>query len=361
MMVTLAVILCLSDCLAIEQLHSLWHGWCLDDCYSNVSLCPWDKNNLTLTVVVSTGSRVTLGDDGQYHTYGMLGPDEYHGNITDSTYGNAIGAAALMSAYELAPIVGKKRNETFRHVAENLHIPYNETADFHPEYNEAQWNAQVVHPNHEHPGSVTIKQADTTLMYYPLAVNASDSVRRNDVRMYSQLQDPHGVAMTWGIQAIVSLDVGDIDEAARYFYNSYKIFARPPFFTWHEGNDTDGSAGQGAPNLVTAAGGFLQSVWAGYGGIRFERDDVLTIRSPRPLPNSTALHLRGVHYLGARLDIIARTGEWTVALSSNSPATAPTLELLLKRDSETYPKTITHTPITQRVGDEAYVKKAAVP
>lgn len=230
---------CVIVYLVIEQPHSLWRGY-------------MGYSHLRLMFVLSTGSRVTLDVDGQYHTYGMLGPDEYHGNITDSTYGNAIGAAALMSAYKLAPVVGKKRNETFRHIAENLHIPYNETGDFHPEYNEAQWNAQVVQPNREKPGSAMIKQADTTLMYYPLAVNASESVRRNDVRMYSQLQDPHGVAMTWGIQAIVSLDVGDVDEAARYFHKSYKVFARPPFFTWHEGNDTDGSAGQGAPNLVTA-------------------------------------------------------------------------------------------------------------
>ena len=58
-------------------------------------------------------------------------------------------------------------------------------------------------------------------------------------------------------------------------------------------------------HLVTAAGGLLQNVWAGYGGVRFERDDALTIRSPRPLPNSTVLRLRCVHYLGAGLDIVA--------------------------------------------------------
>mgnify|MGYP002634779678 CR=1 FL=1 len=76
--------------------------------------------------------------------------------------------------------------------------------------------------------------------------------------------------------------------------------------------------------MVTAAGGLLQSVWAGYGGVRFERDDALTIRSPRPLPNSTALRLRGVHYLGARLDITATQGEWTVSLSLSVP---PSLSL----------------------------------
>ena len=62
-----------------------------------------------------------------------------------------------------------------------------------------------------------------------------------------------------------------MDAAAEYVTKGYEVFTRPPFYTSHEGNDTDGSAGQGAPNLVTAAGGLLQSVWAGYGGVRLDR------------------------------------------------------------------------------------------
>ena len=81
-----------------------------------------------------------------------------------------------------------------------------------------------------------------------------------------------GMTMAGGIQSIVALDIGEIEQADAYFETGYKVFARPPFYTWHEGNDTDGSAGQGAPNLVTAAGGFLQNVWAGYGGVRCAPD-----------------------------------------------------------------------------------------
>jgi hypothetical protein len=169
--------------------------------------------------------------------------------------------------------------------------------------------------------------------------------------------------MTWGIQAIVSLDIGDEHEAAHYFQEGYKVFARPPFYLWHEGNATDGSSGQGAPNLVTGAGGFLQSVWAGYGGVRFERDDALTIRSPRPLPNSTRLRLRGVHYLGARLDIIATQGKWTVALSINSDPAAPALELVMKGEVEGALQDVgvplTHVPVVRSVGEEGHVRKKA--
>ena len=151
-------------------------------------------------------SRVTIDPDGKrYHTYGQLGPDEYHGNITDSAYGNAVGAQALRAAYDYARLIGKQPNETFKRIADGLVIPYNSTLDYHPEYDEALWNARA---------QKQIKQADTVLMYYPLGINASASTRRNDVRRYAALQDPHGVAMTWGIQCIASLGIGDIAAAA---------------------------------------------------------------------------------------------------------------------------------------------------
>eukprot|EP01046_Picozoa_sp_COSAG06_P015196 COSAG06_NODE_966_length_11290_cov_4.010097_4_plen_87_part_00 len=85
----------------------------------------------------------------------------------------------------------------------------------------------------------------------------------------------------------------------------------------------------------------------------------MTIRSPRPLPNSTALTLRGVHYLGARLDIVATDGAWTVALSASSPKSAPSLELAMKGGEAGAPARITRTPLQRREGEEAYVRKAA--
>ena len=75
---------------------------------------------------------------------------------------------------------------------------------------------------------------------------------------------------------------------------------------------------------MTGAGGFLQSVWAGYGGIRFEHPGILTIRQPAPLPNSTRLRLRGVHFLGSRLDITAENSGWRVELNGGS-VLAPTI------------------------------------
>ena len=60
-------------------------------------------------------------------------------------------------------------------------------------------------------------------------------------------------------------------------------------------------SGSGASNFITGAGGFLQALSVGYGGIRILQDrlDVGPIR----LPNSTAIVFRSVDYRNMSFDI----------------------------------------------------------
>lgn len=152
-------------------------------------------------------------------------------------------------------------------------------------------------------------------------------------------------------------DLGNEAKAAHYFKLGYNTTVAP-FYEWHEGVGHEGSSAQGAPNFITGAGGWLQSVSIGYGGLRWERPGVLTLRDPQPLPNSTALKLRGVVFLGARLDIVATSEGWTVALSASVPGaiSAPVLELL--SDSEV-PVPLTLTPVSRGRGTVGYVRVSA--
>jgi hypothetical protein len=261
-----------------------------------------------------------------YHIDGTMGPDEYNANVTDSAYGNAVARAALRAAYALAPAAGAQPNTTFQRIADGLVIPYDPVLDYHPEF-------QGYTPN------TSIKQADTVLLYYPLGLappaDVNASTRANDLAHYASVVDPLGPAMTWSIHAIVHRDVGDEAAAAASFAKAFAGYAHPPFYVWHEGAaDKEGADVQGAPNLVTGAGGFLQTVWAGYGGVRFEAPGVLGLRRPAPLPGSDALRLRGVHFLGARLDVAARAAAWSVALSAQSPPSAPPLKVVLEDGAE---------------------------
>jgi hypothetical protein len=163
--------------------------------------------------------------------------------------------------------------------------------------------------------------------------------------------------MGWAVIALLHKDLGDVAAAEHYFHVAANT-TFPPFYTWHEASAQDGSSAQGAPNFVTGAGGFLQAVINGYGGVRWEHPGMLTLRDPQPLPGSEALTLRGVHFLGARLDIVARDRGWTVALSSQQAESVPVaLELVMEGGTEPATR-LTETPVARKRGATGYVRRA---
>ena len=73
---------------------------------------------------------------------------------------------------------------------------------------------------------------------------------------------------------------------------------------------TEAQAGVGAVNFITGAGGFLQSVLFGYGGVRLTMSE-LDIKPPARLPNrSTALVLHGLKYFGASFDLTIESSQY---------------------------------------------------
>lgn len=106
--------------------------------------------------------------------------------------------------------------------------------------------------------------------------------------------------MTWGMHSIGFLDVGEFEEADRLLERSYKGYQRVPFYVWSEvvpGNE-------GAINFITGAGGFLQVILSGYGGVRPKLDH-LRIRKPRalPIPEPGFMNIEGLYYLGSTYEI----------------------------------------------------------
>ena len=59
----------------------------------------------------------------------------------------------------------------------------------------------------------------------------------------------------------------------------------------------------GSFNFLTGAGGFLQSVQNGYGGLRANDDFLLLNPQPFTQLNVTSMKLRGVHYVGGKFDL----------------------------------------------------------
>eukprot|EP00039_Didymoeca_costata_P003219 m.66143 g.66143 ORF g.66143 m.66143 type:complete len:560 (-) comp11784_c0_seq2:129-1808(-) len=265
-------------------------------------------------------SKAVRNANGTYSIPNIMGPDEYHGGVTDSAYCNVIARFSLYAAYELASVVGQTQNSTFKEIGDNLLIPYDKNFDYHPEFA-------------GYTRGTKVKQADTIMLGYPLLYKMNKRTRINDLEYYENVTDENGPAMTWSMFCIGYLDIAKTepnefnqelsDKAASFFTRGYANNAIGPYRVWHEV-----VGGGGAPNFITGAGGFMQSVWAGYGGIRFS-SSALELKAPQPLPNSTKLVLRNVQYLGNKLTIEADEHYWSVVLMH-----ASTTKLQIASDSK---------------------------
>lgn len=142
--------------------------------------------------------------------------------------------------------------------------------------------------------NLTIKQADTVLLGYPMRfANMEKSTRRNNLFLYSNLTRPNGPAMTWSMHAIGHLDVDPTPPEKQLFDRTYAPYIRRPFFVWNE--VVDGFEG-GASNFITGAGGFLQLIMYGYAGIRINADS-LSIQQPKLPPDTTSMNLKGIFFV----------------------------------------------------------------
>jgi len=223
----------------------------------------------------------------QYSINGVVGPDEYatgvNGTgINDNAYTNTIARISIEFAAEVMRVSGLKVDPLWLNISSNLYIPFNQSGNFHPEYLGYSYGQ-------------TVKQADTILMGYPAMAKMSEAVRRNDLTYYEEVTDINGPAMSWGMFAIGWLEVGEYALAARYFNQSYQLNLNLPFNAWQE------TINGGCPHFITGAGGFLQGLWAGFGGVRILDGEILF--NPVLPEHTSYIKYRQFHYLGSQLDI----------------------------------------------------------
>ncbi|CAH3016355.1 unnamed protein product [Porites evermanni] len=242
----------------------------------------------------------------------VMPPDEYHYPVNNSLYTNVVAKINLLFAQEAADILGEEVPELWSTIAEKMYIPFDSKRNFHPEYE-------------GYIPTVMVKQADVVLAGYPLMYEMQKQVRHNDLDYYERLTNPNGPAMTHAMFAIGWLEVGEIKKADRSFLKNYDNI-QGPFKVWSERR-----WGKGAVNFITGAGGFLQAVVYGYGGIRIKKDG-LYFNSTLP-PGVTKLTI-GIHYLESAIDFQVTLGGVSFTVVSNGPI-SPDLEVLA--DERVYP------------------------
>jgi len=225
-------------------------------------------------------SKVKQNGENEFIIENVIPPDEYSTGITNSVYTNSIASLSLQFAYSAGKLLNENVPEKWMEISKKLKIPYDEKNQIHPEY--------------DGYSGKTIKQADAILLGFPLMIPMSKEVRYNDLVYYSERTDSSGPAMTWGMHSVGWTEVGEMEKAESSFMKSYENI-KEPFHVW-----TEFPSG-GAVNFITGAGGFLQSIWGGFLGLRIE-DEKLSFNPVLP-SFMTSVKINKIQYLGNSIDV----------------------------------------------------------
>ncbi|GMI29495.1 hypothetical protein TeGR_g5640 [Tetraparma gracilis] len=259
----------------------------------------WLKSGGGLDLLAATAdfyvSRVSTDADGLSHITCIIPPDEYAECVDDSPYTNFAAKAGLEFAVEAHTLANVEPKKEWGQVADSLVVleAQDDTgATYHPEYAGYEIGTEI-------------KQADVVLLGYPLGLEMDAAVRRNDLDIYAAVTDGNGPAMTWAMHAVGFLELleesDSADDAGALFNRSFAN-VKEPFLTWTETPEG------GAVGFITGAGGFLQGLYSGWGGLRVEEAGVLTVRRPKVVEGweggeGGVLKMRGVPFMGRRVDI----------------------------------------------------------
>ncbi|XP_015269413.1 PREDICTED: acid trehalase-like protein 1 [Gekko japonicus] len=263
-------------------------------------------------------SRVEWNSGEQsYHINGVMPPDEYHRDVDNSVYTNAIAQRSLNFAIDLGTQLCIPTPEEWKEVMKKVKIPFDKNRRFHPEYDGYCPGEQV-------------KQADVILLGFPLLYPMDSEVRRNDLEMYEPVTDPTGPAMTWSMFAVGWLELKDPERAQQLLSKCFSNITEP-FKIWVENSD-----GSGAVNFLTGMGGFLQAILFGYTGFRITKNHLNF--DPICPDNTKKLKITGVCYLGSKLTFTFTKENVTIEVtrSSDEPQSS-SLEAVLATTQQHFP------------------------
>jgi hypothetical protein len=155
---------------------------------------------------------------------------------------------------------------------------------------------------------------------FPFDYVSDLQLRLNDLEYYTKRTDSGGPAMTWSLTAINYLALNASFELTgqKYLNQSYQQYIREPFFIWYE-TPTGGTS-----NFITGAGGFLQAIPFGFGGLRITGDGELTLLNHAVMPSSAgdSFSLNGVSFCSVVLDFVFSRATVSISASDASAVNA---------------------------------------
>jgi trehalose/maltose hydrolase-like predicted phosphorylase len=205
-------------------------------------------------------SRVERNGAGKYEIKNVVAADEWAENVDNNAFTNAAARASLRHATEAARIIGVAPNADWANVASN--IPILKFPD-------------GVTKEHASYAGEKIKQADVNLLAYPLHEVTDPVAIQKDLDYYLQ-RVGNGPAMTHAIFSILFARSGQAEKALEAFRNGYQPNLLPPFNVIAE------TAGGSNPYFATGAGGLLQAMINGFGGIEITPRGLTQLKTKLP-------------------------------------------------------------------------------
>ncbi|HEU0064935.1 MAG TPA: glycoside hydrolase family 65 protein [Flavisolibacter sp.] len=207
-------------------------------------------------------SRVERKGPGMFEINNVVAADEWAENIDNNAFTNAAAKANLQYATNAARILGLNADPDWINVANN--IPVLKMED----------GVTKEHASYHGEG---IKQADVNLLAYPLKQITDVNQIRKDLSFYETRIPNEGTpAMTQAVFALLYSRLGNGEKAYNWFKEAYTPNLNPPFRVIAE------TKGGSNPYFATGAGGVLQSLIMGFGGIDITPEGIKQVKSSIP-------------------------------------------------------------------------------
>lgn len=277
-----------------------------------------------LEVIIETAqfwtSRVVFNSKRKkYEIHRVMGPDEFHEDVDNNAYTNALAQWNLKMAYDLVTQLKKKSSVRFERVAKKLklkvrdinlwkkisdgiRIPVSkkkgliEQFDGYLKLKDHRITQLNEHFMPELPTTLDwkdiaktqfLKQADVVMLLYLLSEDFSFKDKRKNYYYYER-RTLHKSSLSPAIHSIVGLEVGDEDKALHYFAHGLST----------DLSDIHGNTADGMH--AASAGGTWQAAIMGFGGMRRKGECLLL--NPH-LPYHWKSMSFSVHWRGALLRV----------------------------------------------------------
>ncbi len=199
--------------------------------------------------------RVERNGPGKYEIKNVIGANEFEENIDNNAFTNGIVKVVLKYATIAAEKLNIEPDPDWYHVSENIPI--------------LEFEDGTTKENETYNGAV-IKQSDANLLSHPLRLYKDPIKIKKDLDFYEPRMSPDGPAMGVSTLATLHAMLGNGEKAFELFQKSYKPNGVGPFNVLAEC-----AGGKGvAPFFATGAGGTLQTLIFGFGGIEIDQEGI---------------------------------------------------------------------------------------